>query len=208
MPSTTVVAYHPELTGIEPLSWGRISGLFSELFRLKVQNQRSTGEASTQTGVSGDELREALSELAAQWREQEIYMLFEPLSAIYTAEFCETIKARLLSLRSMLQEEEGPAADLSPDSLRAFLAFLYHVPGLRQPNTALTSEGEVYARWRGVGGRLFAVHFISGDKVRFTAFRPNPRHPRLVQRVSGVDAADTVLQAANDACSVLEWMRP
>jgi hypothetical protein len=208
MPSTAVVAYHPGLTGLEPLSWGRISGLFSELFRLKVQNQGGTGEVSTETGVPGNEWREELSELSAQWREQEINMLFEPLSAIQTADFGETIKARLLSLRTMLQEEEGPAADLSPDSLRAFLAFLHHVPDVRQPNIALTSEGEVYARWKGVGGRLFAVHFISGDKVRFTAFRPNPRRPRLVQRVSGVDAADTVLQTANDACSVLEWLMP
>jgi len=208
MPSTTLIAYQPGFTGLEPLTWSRIGGLFSQLFYAKAEDQERLSESIIRTGVSENEWGEELSELTAQWKEQEIQMLLESLSTAHPADFVEMLKSRLLSLRSMLQDEEGPAADLSPDSLRAFLVFIHQLPGVRRPNMALTSEGEVYARWKGDNGRLFSLHFISGEKVRFTAFRPNPRYPRLVRRISGVDAADTVLQTADAACSVLEWLRP
>lgn len=191
----------------ESLSQGKIAGLFSSLFRIKAQERVSENKPSLATGVNEDERREALTELAAEWYEQELYMLFEPLCAAQDMHFGGTIKARLLSLREMLKEEEGESTEFSLESLRAFIAFLLRLSDVRLPSLTLTSEGEIYARWKGEGGRLFAAHFICGEKVRFVAFRPNPRRPRLVQRISGVDAVDTVLGIADNACSVLEWMR-
>lgn len=208
MSSTTLIAYRPGFTESEPLTWGKIGALFSEMFCAKARNQQERPtEATTRAGAAESEWNDEFSELSAQWKEQEIQMLFESLSTRHSSAFMEAIKSRLLSLRSMLQEEEGQAADLSADSLRAFLVFIRDLPGLRRPNIVLTSEGEIYTRWKGDNGRLFAVHFISGDKVRFTAFRPNPKRLRIVQRISGIDSVDTVLETANAACSVLEWLK-
>lgn len=203
---TSATAEPVMFTGPEPLSREKITGLFSKLFRIRAEGRLPAGEASAETGVEGDERREKLSELTVEWREQEIHMLIDSLSATHDMNFMEAIKARLLSLREMLQEEEGPSVELSLDSLRTFLAFLRQVPGVRQPSITLTPEGEVYARWKDEGARLFATHFISGETVRFVAFRPNPRRPRLVQRISGVDAVDTVMSTANNVCSVLDWV--
>ena len=206
MLSTSATAEPLMFTGPEPLSREKIAGLFSKLFRIRAEGRLPAGEVSAETGVDGDERREKLSELAVAWCEQELHMLIDSLSTTHDMNFVEAIKARLLSLREMLQEEEGPSVELSLDSLRAFLAFLRQVPTVRQPSITLTPEGEIYARWKSEGARLFASHFISGEKVRFVAFRPNPRRPRLVQRVSGVDAVDTVMSTANNVCSVLDWV--
>lgn len=208
MSSTTVAACHPGFTGSEPITWEKIGGLFSELFRLKMECKDLPRDQSTRADAGGSEWRSELSELGTQWRAREIHLLFESLPTMYPPEFVEAVKDRVFYLREMLKEEEGPGADLSPDSLRAFLAFLHQVPGVKRPNLALTPEGGVYAQWKGNKGRLFAAHFLSGDTVRFTAFRPNPRHPSLVQRVSGIDAVDTVIRTADAACSILEWLRP
>ena len=205
MQDTSAVAGQFGFTWPETFSGERIAGLFSDMFRHKAEG-RAADEASAQTSIGGDERREELLELAVQWGLQEMHMLIESLSAAHDIDFIEAIRTRMTSLREMLQEEEGATADLDPDSLRAFVAFLHQAPGVRRPGITLTPEGEVYARWQGQGSRLFAVHFISGEKVRFVISRPNPRHPRLVQRVSGVDAVDTILGTANDACSVLEWI--
>ena len=206
MLSTSAIAEPVMFTGPEPLSRERIICLFSKLFRIRAEDRLPAGEASVETGIEGDERREKLSELAVEWREQEIHILIDSLSATHDMNFIKATEARLLSLREMLREEEGPSAEFSLDSLRAFLAFLRQIPGVRQPSITLTPEGEVYARWKDEGVRLFAIHFISGETVRFVAFRPNPRRPRLVQRVSGVDAVDTVMSTANNACSVLDWV--
>jgi len=203
---TSATAEPVMFTGPDPLSRERITGLFSKLFRIRAEDRLPAGEASAETGIEGDERHEKLSELAAEWREQEIHMLIDSLSATHNMNFMETIKARLFSLQEMLREEEGPSVELSLDSLRAFLAFLRQVPGVRQPSITLTPEGEIYARWKDEGARLFAIHFISGETVRFVVFRPNPRRPRLVQRVSGVDAVDTVMNTADNVCSVLDWV--
>jgi hypothetical protein len=34
--------------------------------------------------------------------------------------------------------------------------------------------------------------------VRYAIFAPNPRHPRFVRRLSGIEAADTVLETAKN----------
>ena len=133
-------------------------------------------------------------------------MLIDSLVQNQDAFFVQFIRTRLKTLRNMLQEEDGTDVDLDMASVSAFVAFLRSVSGLRLPGISLTPEGEVYARWKGDGPRLFALHFISGEKVRFVAFRPNPRRPRLVQRISGIDAVDTVMEFVNNALCINQWV--
>lgn len=213
MLSSSAVADRFDFTETEPFSAEKISGLFKDMFLRKAERRKNEGDrpdwdTSTQGVDFDDDRRDELLELRSHWGMQEVSMLLESLAPTHGRDFVERIKSRLVSLRKMVQEEEGAEADLAPDSLRAFVEFLRRIPGARQPNIGLTSEGEIYARWKGDGAELFAVHFLSGEKVRFAAFRPNPRYPRLVQRLSGVDAADTVVGIANDACAVLDWVMP
>jgi len=206
MSSTATAAEQLTFTGLEIFSTEKIGRMFSRMLHLQAEAHSPAGEALMSTGIEADTCCRELTELTEEWREQEITMLLESLSANHTADFGEALRARLFSLRTMLRGEEQSASDISMDSLRAFLVFLHQMARARRPSISLTSEGEIYARWQAGEGRLLAVHFITGEKVRFIAFRPNPNRPQIVQRVSGVDAADTVLQTANRACSVLDWV--
>jgi hypothetical protein len=43
--------------------------------------------------------------------------------------------------------------------------------------------------------------------VRYVIFAPNPRHPRFVRRLSGIEASDTVLETAKNVFPDLEWVQ-
>jgi len=188
-----------------PLTIDKRAGLFSEMIRSKAADQYGSG-TSQQTGFGEDVRQERVLELTAQWKQQEISILIDKFVTSNEIKSGEKIRSRLVSLREMVQEEEGVGADISPDSLRAFLTLLHQIPGVRHPDITLTPGGEVYARWKGELESLFAVQFLTDEKVRFVVFRRNARHPRLVNRLSGVDAVDTVLETANKACSVFDWI--
>lgn len=188
-----------------PLTMDKRAGLFFEIIRSEAADQYESG-LSQQTGFGGDVRRETVLELTAQWKQQEISILIDRFVASNEIKSGERIRSRLVSLREMVQEEEGLDADISPDSLRGFLTLLHQIPGVRPPDITLTPGGEVYARWKGKLESLFAVQFLTDEKVRFAVFRRNARHPRLVNRLSGVDAVDTVLETANNACSIFDWM--
>jgi len=100
---------------------------------------------------------------------------------------------RLAALRAMLKEEEGLQGDISVESLLALHIFLQRAGAVKPPEITLTPEAEVYLRWKAGRNKLFAVHLVNGRMVRYAVFAPNPRHPRLVRRLSGIEAADTVL---------------
>jgi len=181
------------------------AGLFFEMIRSKTTDQYDPGTPQ-HTGFGGDVRRETVLELTAQWKQQEISILIDQFVESNEIESGKKIRSRLLSLQEMVQEEEGAEAGISPDSLRGFFTLLHQIPGVRPPEITLTPGGEVYARWKGELESLFAVQFLTDEKVRFVVFRRNVRHPRLVNRLSGVDAVDTVLETANKACSVFDWI--
>jgi hypothetical protein len=194
-----------ETTVFCPLTIDKMAGLFSEMIRSKAADQYDFG-TSQQTGYGDDFRREKVSELTAEWKQQEISILIDQFVTSNGIKSGERIRSRLLSLREMVHEEEEGDADISPDSLRAFLTLLHQIPDARHPDITLTPGGMVYARWKGELESLFAVQFLTDEKVRFVVFRRNDHHSRLVNRFSGVDAVDTVLETANNACSVFDWI--
>lgn len=148
-----------------------------------------------------------MAELAEDCSQQEINALLEQIHDCCDPALGQGLVSRLGFLRGVLKEEEGPHADLSPESLRGLLLFVLRLVRVRLPEISLTPECDVYLRWKKDTSRLFAVHFLGHRMVRFVAFAPNPRHHGIVDRLSGTATVDTVLQTADRSCSVLEWIR-
>lgn len=205
MSHTATFDDHNWLTGDEESSVDKIGRLFYELIRNKTReiNERPT---QFQDHASHEEIQAQISDLNWHWRDQEVTELIFQISQCCDMEQGLKIAARLGSLREMLKEEEGIDADISPDSLRALLVFFRRLENFCLPELSLTPEAEVYLRWKAGPKRLFAVHFENHRRVRFTVFSPNPRHSDFVNRLSGIDTVDTVLQTADKASSVREWI--
>lgn len=148
-----------------------------------------------------------MAQLADEGSEQEINVLLEQIHDCCQPELANGIVSRLRFLRDVLQEEQGPDVDVSPESLRGLLLFVLRLGRVRLPEISLTPEYDIYLRWKQDTSRLFAVHFLGHRMVRFAAFAPNPRHFGIVDRLSGTATVDTVLETADRSCFVLEWMR-
>jgi len=149
---------------------------------------------------------ENLAELTVQWRSFAVSEQIERIGNWCKPTIGRAIAERLAILRQCLREEEGQKKDISLDSLRAMHAFIEQIPNVRLPQISLTTEGDVYLRWKSEAGRLFSIHFLDDRRVRFVIFYPNPRHSQMINRHSGYETIDTVLPSADRLCSVLEWI--
>lgn len=196
---------HKWLTGDEESSVEKMGRLFYEMIRNKTR-EIAERPSEFQDQASQEELQAQISDLNRQWISQEVSQLISQISQCCNIKQGAKIADRLHSLRGMLKEEEGMDADISSDSLRALLVFFRRLENFRLPELSLTPEAEVYLRWKAGSKRLFAVHFENHRQVRFTVFSPNPRHSDFVNRLSGIETVDTVLQTADNACSVKKWI--
>ena len=187
-------------------SEGDVAFLFSELISAKAMEQASAAAASENL-EKDEEMQKNLFFLTDQWRQQEVAHRIERIRTCTDFGTGGKFAARLSALREMLKEEEGEEADISTESLRALQLFLQTAGSLRLPEITLTPEAEVYLRWKAGRDRLFAVHLVNGRMVRYAIFAPNPRHPRFVRRLSGIEAADTVLETAKNVFPDLEWLK-
>ena len=149
---------------------------------------------------------EDLTLLTGQWRSLAVTNQIEKIRDCCKSVTGKSIAARLDFLRQCIREEEGTEADISLDSLKAMHSFVEQISDVHLPEISLTSEGEVYLRWKTESGRLFSVHFFDDKRVRFAIFYPNPRHSGIVNRHSGYETIDTVLASADRICSVLDWI--
>ncbi len=149
---------------------------------------------------------ENLAVLTGQWRSLAVSDQIERIRYCCEPSTGKTIAERLGILRQCFREEEGPKMDISLDSLRAMHAFIEQIPDARLPQISLTTEGDVYLRWKSEAGRLFSIHFLDDRRVRFAIFYPNPRHSQMINRHSGYETIDTVLTSADRICSVREWI--
>lgn len=203
--TTATVDDSPWLTGDEESSENRVALLFSNLIHKKVL-EREEKPMEFQDAFGNEVLQTEISELNRQWRDQQVTGLIRQIRSCVDVHQGSKLAERLYSLRNMLKEEEGKEADISPESLRALHIFLRHLGRFRLPELSLTPEAEVYIRWKDGTQRVFAVHFENDRRVRFVVFSPNPRHSGIVNRLSGIEAVDTVLETADRAFSVKTWI--
>jgi hypothetical protein len=184
---------------------GKLSRLFAQLASRKAEEFSRSGEiAPTRTAYRADP--SDMEEMAEMCSKQEIDALLDQIQTCCEPELGSALISRLSFLREVLEEEQGSKADISSESLRGLLLFLPRLGRIRSPEISLTPDLDVYLRWKLDTSRLFAVHFLGHKKVRFAAFAPNPRHPGIVDRISGTATVDTVLEMADRSCSVGDWI--
>lgn len=118
-------------------------------------------------------------------------------------QFAPQLVARLHFLFEAVEEDpdEGP---ISPESLSNFIAFLQNTPNLKYPDVVLTPSNEIRAQWRTGPNRHFAVVFLPSGTTRYVIFKPNPRDPDKIDRLSGVTSVDALMETA-EPHGVLDW---
>ncbi|MDZ7760067.1 MAG: hypothetical protein U5L00_07420 [Desulfovermiculus sp.] len=184
---------------------GGLSRLFAQLVSRKAEEFSRSGEiVPTRTAYLADP--SVMDEMAEICSKQEIDALLDQIQTCCEPELGNSLASRLCFLREVLEEEQGPEVDISPESLRGLLLFLPRLGRVKQPEISLTPELDVYLRWKLDTSRLFAVHFLGHRKVRFVVFTPNSRHAGIVDRISGTATVDTVLDMADRSCSVRDWI--
>ena len=101
---------------------------------------------------------------------------------------------RLLALYNDAKEEDSDCIGIAPESLRSFNKFLHLHTNIKCPIISLTPEYNIYASLRGKQNRVFSVHFLTNEDVRFVIFKPNDRHPERKIRVSGLATIDIIME--------------
>lgn len=197
MLSATAMEENHWPTQLDMPSEEEVAFSFSELMSSKAR-AKDSGVRKEANQVADEELQKELAFLSEQWRQQEVSNRIAGLKDCCASGAGGRIVARLKALRAMIKEEEGPEADISTESLRALQLFLQAAGNIRPPEITLTPAAEVYLRWKAGQDRLLAVHLVNDRMVRYTIFASNPRHTRLVRRLSGIEAADTVLETAKN----------
>lgn len=115
------------------------------------------------------------------------------------------LAANILMLQKAIREEEDPSCTgISLASLRNFLGFIQEHRNLKLPVISGTSEGNIYASWKAGANRVFSLHFLADNSVRFVVFGPNEKHPNQTIRLSGSATSDVVLDVASRH-GVLAW---
>lgn len=102
-------------------------------------------------------------------------------------------------------EEEGELGP-SAEAAEGLLAFLQTSLPLKYPDLTLGPRGALLAEWRGSEGRLLGVYLADSLRAKFVVFRPNPRHPELMDRYSGTTTVDEVVSKVVDLEGI-SWAR-
>jgi hypothetical protein len=98
---------------------------------------------------------------------------------------------RIIKLSAAFAEDyEGNT--LSVRSLAGLVDFLESSPSSIYPDLTATPGGDVYAEWHGPEGRLLTIEFLDSGDARYLLFRPNPKHPQRVDRLSGTTTTDAL----------------
>lgn len=105
----------------------------------------------------------------------------------------EIIANKLLALFMIAKEENPASLGIAADSLSNFYDFLQSYENIKIPALSLSPDYNIYASWRSVE-KLFSVHFLQNDEIRFVLFKPNIRHPKQKIRISGTVTSDTLME--------------
>lgn len=115
----------------------------------------------------------------------------------------EVLAERLTVLLHDYQDDYGQSLDA--ESLNTFIAFVSFHPELKRPIITATPDGNLFAEWKGDEGRRYlGVQFLPTRQVRYVAIRPNPQHPQLRIRTSGIVTTDQLL-AEISIHNVSDW---
>ena len=117
----------------------------------------------------------------------------------------ERIATNLLALNDYTKEESPESTGISLGSLQSFYDFIQMHNNLKCPIISLTPDDNIYLSWRGEKNRLFSIHFLPGEEVRFVVFKPNDMHPGKEDRFSGRTTYDTLKEAVTQYL-VWDWI--
>jgi len=126
--------------------------------------------------------------------EEEVQGLIHSIRTTLLVHYRQKLANRLTALFNDSKEEEPYGAGISADSLHSFIKLLQLHPNLKLPYLSLTPELNIYASWRDNQNRIFSIHFLSYDDVRFLIFKPNYRHPERKIRISGTSTTDILME--------------
>lgn len=178
-------------------------------FRVLARKQELIGQNSWPEELIGMGLlpKFYIYELLNSWKcEIEVNDLISRIRQSAEITNAEKMALRLDQLRKTSGEEQPDSCTMSSDSIRSFIKFLILHPRVRHPDITLTPSGNIYARWKGSHRSLVSIQFLPEMKVRFVVFAPNQKHPEELNRVSGTDFVDTVMDNLSIAYGVLDWV--
>jgi hypothetical protein len=117
------------------------------------------------------------------------------------------------ALVQRLHELVASARDEYPETeipnrrvLESALSFFRARRELQTPMFAVTSQGGVWAEWRGEQGRSAALEFVRNGSVNLAAFFPDPEQPLATGALSGVFTWKSAAKAVHST-ETLRWMR-
>lgn len=115
------------------------------------------------------------------------------------------LAGRLRHLAGITRDEAPHQAPLDPVSLRGLIAFLAKETRAGYPDTVLTPDGHIRARWRQDDRHYLAVEFLDLIDVRFVVVAPDRRHPYKTTRHTGTATIDS-LNDVTRVHGVEDWM--
>jgi hypothetical protein len=90
--------------------------------------------------------------------------------------------------------DDYDGGQLSARSMEGLIDFLESTPPSGYPGLTLTPAGDCYAEWRGLQGRKVAIEFLDSGDARYLVFRPNPKHPHRIDRLTGTTTIDALAE--------------
>lgn len=124
-----------------------------------------------------------------------------------TIPYRESLASALVTLSDDAKEEDPDSLGISLGSLNNFYKFIQLHPNLKCPAITLTPDNNVYISWRGESRKVFSVHFLPDESVRFVLFKPSDKHPGQQVRISGTITADTLIDEVAKPHDVYDWIR-
>ncbi len=126
--------------------------------------------------------------------EDQIQELISRIKRSKSICYREDLANKLFTLFNDSKEEDPDCLGITVGSLHNFNNFLHLYTDLKCPTISLTPDHNIYASWRGEQGRVFSLHFLPNEDVRFVIFKPNDRHPERKIRVSGIATTDVLME--------------
>lgn len=112
---------------------------------------------------------------------------------------------RIITLFHDAKEEEPGISGIPVASLRSFYNFMQLYADLKCPVISLTPDNNLYASWRENQNRVFSIHFLPSEDVRFVILTPNDKHPDKQIRLSGTVTPDILMEKVSPF-KILDWL--